>query len=75
MSWSPWLYSLPPVGPDRTPPLHGPGGEGSAEAWAMPPGGAGHTACARPPGPVPWAGWGYFWDQAGALGLVSDVPV
>lgn len=36
MSWSPWLYSLPPVGPDRTPPLHGPGGEGSAEAWAMP---------------------------------------
>lgn len=35
----------------------------------------GHASSAQSLGPVPWVGWGYFWDWAGALGLVSDVPM
>lgn len=58
VGWSPWLYSLPPS--------HGPERKGLVLAWAMPHGWAGHAVCARPLGPVPWAGWGYFWDRAGA---------
>lgn len=61
--------------PERTLPFYGPESEGSGLAWAVLHCWAGHAAYAWPLGPVPWAGWGYFWDRAGALGLVSDVPM
>lgn len=77
--WLAWYQDgcAPPllVGPERAPPFYGPESKGLELAWAMPHCWAGHAADAQPWGPVPWAGRGYFWDRAGALGLVSDVPM
>lgn len=76
VGWNPWLYSLPPSG-TKEGHLPSMGLGVRAQSWPEPCLTAGLTMLPvpQPLEPAPWAGWGYFWDQAGALGLVSDVPM